>query len=71
MSMGCLIRPAMIDKLAIGYYMANCGWRWQRWCIMLVVETDAESRCRGPWSKSVEVGRLSDLGLMIELEAQR
>lgn len=43
MSINCLIRPAMIDKWAISYYMANGVWRWQRWCIMLVVETNAEA----------------------------
>ena len=56
MSMGCLIRPAMIDKWAISYYMANGVWRWQRWCIMLVVETNAEQMPRSRKRSLVGLG---------------
>lgn len=46
MSMGCLIRPAMVGKCEISYHMANSIWRWELYC-MVVVESNAEARCRG------------------------
>lgn len=42
MSMGCLIRPAMVGNCEISYYMANSIWRWEL-CCMVVVETNAEA----------------------------
>ena len=56
MSMGCLIRPAMVGKCEISYHMANSIWRWELYC-MVVVESNAEA------DAEVEVAEVEWLGI--------